>query len=119
MYVIIILRCEFNNQLNNSNNTEYNNTQLLFRHFQTIRRMNCSKCNNQEWCMCQVMLRIHKKTVSKHNQCLCCIFRDRTIEEFNRNISPQRREEMRIQSKALLESYKKLQTMFPKNGMNE
>lgn len=70
--------------------------------------MNCSRCNNTTWCICQEMLQLHKTTISKHNQCLCCVERARTIETSKINTDSTTRQRMKQLSVNLYTAYRLL-----------
>lgn len=63
------------------------------------------------------MLQLHKTIISKHNQCLCCVFRARTVDEFKRITSSEARADAKEQSVKLPEQYKKFQKTFTKYAL--
>ena len=70
--------------------------------------MNCSRCNNHIWCICQEMLQLHKTTISKHNQCLCCVERARVIETSKIKTSSRTKQKMKQLSANLYTAYRML-----------
>ena len=70
--------------------------------------VSCRRCVKQNWCVCQEMVQIHKTSLSKHDQCLCCVFRARTVDEFKRVSSSKKRDDMKQKAEELLEAYKNL-----------
>ena len=42
--------------------------------------MNCKSCYQKEWCICSIIMRMHKKK-SFNGRCVCCYERIRTMKE--------------------------------------
>ena len=68
--------------------------------------MRCERCKHQKWCVCLEMLKLHKTTISKHNQCICCTERARVIDTFQIETSSETRQKMKRLSINLLYVYR-------------
>lgn len=71
-------------------------------------KLNCARCKNKWWCVCNEMMKAHRTTVI-NNFCLCCYERQRVIKVLQRPpIKDSTRKKMKKQAEELLEKYKTL-----------
>ena len=71
------------------------------------------KCKNQEWCTCKGMISLYNSTMSKFNQCHCCVFRAQTLDEFLR--IEQKEHQTKTKRKQLQEAIKESHEAITKN----